>query len=152
MDQDPASPADRGPLLGAMLRLAHQAVIRKVLEGLAAAGVDDVQSAHFVPMVALWDHPEGMRLTEMARQARITKQSMGELVDQLVERGYVQRISDPDDGRARRIRITPQGRKVSRLARKLVHEVEAEWSRRIGASKVEDLRRILRLLLETEPE
>jgi DNA-binding MarR family transcriptional regulator len=152
MRDESSKTADRGPLLGALLRLAHQTVVRKVLDGLAAAGVDDVQAAHFAPMVALWDHPRGMRLTEMAGKAGMTKQSMGELVDQLVERGYVERGSDPDDGRARRIRITPRGRKISRLARTLVHGVEAEWARRIGASKVDELRRILRLLLETGRE
>src|SRR5262245_36904841 len=108
---------DRGPLLGALLRLAHQSMIRRILGELAAAGFDGGQSAHFAPLLALWDAPQGVRVTELARQARITKQSMGELVDQIVLRGYAERVPDPEDGRAWLIRITPLGRKLSRLAR-----------------------------------
>lgn len=140
--------SDRGPLLGALLRLAHQAIVRRVTRGLAAAGFGDVQPAHFAPMVALWDHPAGLRATALATQARITKQSMGELIEQLVSRGYVERVPDPEDGRARRIRITPRGRKASRLARRTVRAVEAEWSRKIGRRKIEEMRETLRSLME----
>ena len=143
---------DRGPLLGALLRLAHQSIIRRVLGGLAREGYDDIQTSHFAPMVALWDRPDGIRLTDLAAKAKITKQSMGELVDQIVDRGYAERVPDPDDGRARLIRITPFGRKLGRIARKTVREAEADWSRRIGAGRIEDLRETLRMLVESESE
>lgn len=152
MTEDSSGIRDRGPLLGALLRLAHQSLIRKVLDGLSGAGFDDLQSAHFAPMQALWDHPGGLRATELAGQAKITKQSMGELIEQLASRGYVERVADPEDGRARLIRITPRGRMASRLARKMVREVEADWSRRIGAGRIEHLRKTLRMLLEKESE
>jgi len=144
--------ADRGPLLGALLRLAHQSLVRRVLDALSEAGYDDIQASHFVPMQALWDYPQGLRVTELAAKAKITKQSMGELVDQLVRRGYLARVSDPDDGRAWRVRITPFGLKASRLARRIVRDVETDWSRRIGAKRIEDLRASLRLLLESGSE
>ncbi|MCI0656727.1 MAG: MarR family transcriptional regulator [Acidobacteria bacterium] len=144
--------SDRGPLLGALLRLAHQSIIRRVLSALSEAGFGDIQSAHFAPMQALWDYPKGLRVTELAGKARITKQSMGELVDQLVLRGYVERVPDPEDGRARRIKITPLGRKLFRMARRSVRDVEADWSRRIGATRIEALRKTLRMLLESQSE
>ncbi|HVE41572.1 MAG TPA: MarR family transcriptional regulator [Planctomycetota bacterium] len=144
--------ADRGPLLGALLRLAHQSLVRRVLDALSEAGYDDIQASHFVPMQALWDYPQGLRVTELAAKAKFTKQSMGELVDQLVRRGYLARVSDPDDGRAWRVRITPFGLKASRLARRIVRDVETDWSRRIGAKRIEDLRASLRLLLESGSE
>ena len=144
--------SDRGPLLGALLRLAHQSLIRRVLEGLAREGYVDVQPAHFAPMVALWDAPDGLRATELAARAKITKQSMGELVEQLAARGYVERVADPEDGRARRIRITPKGRKAGRLGRKLVREVESDWSKRVGIARIEQMRKTLKRLLETESE
>lgn len=140
--------SDRGPLLGALLRLAHQSVLRRIVAGLAEAGVDDVQTALFAPMQALWDTPDGVRATELAARARITKQSMGELVDQLIRRGYAERIPDPEDGRARLIRMTAPGRKLSRMARQIVREVEADWSRRIGAKRIDELRETLAMLLE----
>jgi DNA-binding MarR family transcriptional regulator len=152
MHDDSKKALDRGPLLGALLRLAHQSIVRRVIGGLSEAGVDDVQPAHFAPMQALWDYPGGLRVTELAGKARITKQSMGELVEQLALRGYVERVPDPEDGRARRIRITPLGRKLSRMARKRVRDVEADWSRRIGAKRIEEFRKTLRMLLERESE
>ncbi len=150
-DRFPEVP-DRGPLLGALLRFAHQSVIRRVLDRLSAAGFDDVQPAHFAPLQALWDCAEGARSTELAAKARITKQSMGELVEQLAARGYVERVPDPHDGRARLIRITPRGRKASRLARETVRGVEADWSRKLGADRIEVLKQTLKMLLESESE
>jgi DNA-binding MarR family transcriptional regulator len=143
---------DRGPLLGALLRFAHQSVIRRVLEGLSAAGFGDVQPAHFAPLQALWDCPEGVRATELAARARITKQSMGELVEQLAVRGYVERVPDPQDGRARLVRFTSRGRKASRIARETVHGVEADWSRKLSARRIEELRETLKMLLASEVE
>jgi len=143
---------DRGPLLGALLRFAHQSVIRRVLDRLSAAGFDDVQPAHFVPLQALWDCPEGVRATELAARARITKQSMGELVEQLADRGYVERVPDPQDGRARLVRLTSRGQKAGRIARDRVRDVEADWSRKFGTRRIEALRETLKMLLESEVE
>jgi len=148
----PSKAPDRGPLLGALLRFAHQSVIRRVQDRLSTAGFEDVQPAHFVPLQALWDCPEGARATELATRARITKQSMGELVEKLVDRGYVERVPDPLDGRARLVRITSRGRKASRMARDTVRDVEADWSRRLGADRIEELRATLKMLLESESE
>jgi DNA-binding MarR family transcriptional regulator len=139
--------SDRGPLLGALLRFAHQAVVRRLVGELSRAGFRDVQAAHFAPLQALWDHPEGVRATDLAAKAKITKQSMGELIGQLVSRGYVERVPDPRDGRAHLIRMTSKGREVGLLARKTVREVEAGWSRRIGATRIEELRETLQILL-----
>ena len=150
MSERPSGTPDRGPLLGALLRFAHQAVIRRIVDRLSAAGFDDVQPAHFVPLQALWDYPEGARSTELAARARITKQSMGELLEQLAARGYVERVPDPQDGRARLVRITSRGRKAGRMARDTVREVEADWSRRLGADRIEEMRKTLRMLLESE--
>jgi DNA-binding MarR family transcriptional regulator len=143
---------DRGPLLGALLRFAHQAVVRQVLDGLVRAGFADVQAAQFAPLQALWDHPEGMTSTDLAAKARITKQSMGELVEKLASRGYVERVPDPGDGRAQRIRMTRRGRKAGSVARERVRKVEADWSRRLGAARMEALRETLEMLRrESDP-
>ena len=152
MHYDSGQTSDRGPLLGALLRLSHQSLIRKVLHELSKAGFKDIRSAHFGPMLGLWDYPEGVRVIELAGMARMTKQSMGELVDQLVLRGYAERALDPEDGRAWLIKITPLGRRLGRAARKTVRGVEAEWSRRIGAERIEEMRKTLRMLLESESQ
>jgi hypothetical protein len=62
-------------------------------EGMVAAGFEDVRPAHYAVLRHL--RPEGSRVTELAEEARMTKQSMGELVVYLERRGYVERLPDP---------------------------------------------------------
>ena len=98
-------------------------------------------------MRALWDQPEGARATELAAAARITKQSMGAIVDQLEQRGYGERVDDPRDSRAKLVRLTKRGRDAGRLMRATVRRVEADWGRRVGTARLEALRETLRDLV-----
>src|SRR5262245_22174502 len=109
--------SDRGPLLGALLRLAHGATLEQYAGWLAGSAYSDLQPAHAAAIQPLWQLPEGARLTVLAQTARITKQSMGALVDHLERAGYVERVGDPDDGRASRVRLTDGGRSFARDAR-----------------------------------
>jgi DNA-binding MarR family transcriptional regulator len=77
-------------------------------------------------------HPEGLRVTELASLAQMTKQSMGALVDYLEELGYIERVADPSDGRAWLIRLTPRGREVEQVARAAIAELETEWAQYLG--------------------
>ena len=76
----------------------------------------------------------------------MTKQSMSALVDHLEKTGYVARAADPDDARAVRVSLTDRGRSFGRAIRVFVRGVKAEWSERIGARHVEELRTALELL------
>jgi DNA-binding MarR family transcriptional regulator len=87
--------------------------------------------------------PEGARLTDLAERARLTKQSVGEIVTNLEELGYVERVPDPDDKRAKLVRLTPRGQKMQKAARETFAEIEAEWGDRIGKQKVAALRSTL---------
>ena len=137
------------PLLGALLRMPYQVMMTDAVEpGLAAAGYHDIRTAHLPVLQALTWHPTGLRATELAAHSRITKQSMGYLVDHLEEHGYIERAPDPGDGRAKVVRLTPRGWEVIQLIRDAVRRVEDDWSRRIGAPRVEQLRGILRDLVE----
>jgi DNA-binding MarR family transcriptional regulator len=135
----------RGPRIGALLRLCHQAFVNELTARLQQAGQTPVLGAVTQP---LWDHPEGMRLTELADYAGITKQSMGELVDKVEAVGYVERVADPIDRRGVRIRFTRKGLKVARATRALVLELESEWARSIGRPRLESLRETLAAILE----
>ena len=86
---------------------------------------------------------EGSRLTDLAERARLTKQSVGEIVSNLEGLGYVERIPDPDDKRAKLVRLTPQGEEVQRAAREIFAQIETEWGKRIGKQKVAQLRATL---------
>jgi DNA-binding MarR family transcriptional regulator len=130
--------------LGTLLRMPYQAMMAEGVEpALAAAGYGDVRSAHLPVIQALAINSAGLRATELATYARITKQSMGYLVDHLGVGSYVERTPDPTDQRAKVVRLTPRGWGASRTIRAAVRDVEADWARRIGAGRVDQLRAIL---------
>jgi DNA-binding MarR family transcriptional regulator len=135
---------------GLLLFLPYRAMEQRVMAAVAAAGFDDVTlaQARVVQRIA----PGGSRLTELAEQAQITKQSAQFLVDQLQERGYVERVPDPTDARARLVRIAPRGEQVLPVAAAAVAEVEAEWAAHLGERAMADLRAALTKLAEiTDP-
>ena len=129
------------PMLGALLRRPLRALSARVAADLAAAGFTDLRPAHLVVFQQM-DAP-GTRLTDLAARAHMTKQSMGALVDDLERLGYVERIPDPTDKRARIVRRTARGWAVERAARESVGAFEAEWAKRIGAARMGEFRRIL---------
>ncbi len=145
MSMAPSKP-DRSPLLGSLLRLVAQHNTDQLQRWLATSGFDDLQPAHSAAISPLWDAPDGERLTSLARAARITKQSMSALVDHLERTGYVERVPDPDDARAIRVRLTARGRSYGKAVRGFARTIEADWAKRIGADRVEQLRGALQLL------
>src|SRR6478609_611099 len=80
---------------------------------------------------------EGTRLTELARRASMSKQAMGELVDQCAELGLVDRAADPDDRRARIIRFTPAGLDWLDTFRDAVDVAEHEMRAELGKTTME---------------
>lgn len=137
-------PADRR-MIGALLRIPREAATRRVLAELAAAGYGDVRAAHFTVFQHL--PPEGMRQTVLAEAALLTKQSIGYLVDDLERGGYVERVPDPADRRAKLVRLTERGRTVERVVREIIGQMEAEWAARMGTEEYAQLSRLLRTLI-----
>lgn len=76
--------------------------------------------------------PEGSRLTDLARAAGMSKQAMGDLVDQCEAWGLVARVGDPRDRRARLVRFTPTGRAWLEAFRRAVARAEAEFREAVG--------------------
>jgi len=129
----------RDPRLGSLLRLASQVVNDRFASWIVASGFEGVQPAHSAAIRPLWDMPAGGRITDLARASRITKQSMSVLVSDLETAGYVERVPDPEDARACLVRLTPRGRAYGRAVRAFARGLEAEWARRIGAERIEEL-------------
>lgn len=95
---------------------------------------------------------EGTRLTDLAGRAQITKQSAGFLVDHLERLGYVERVPDPTDARARLIRLAPRGREAQREARVVERRVRREWEEHLGPARMASLEDALASLREiTDP-
>lgn len=140
--------SNHGPQLGALLRLASQAMTERLTSWLAETGFAGLQPAHSAVIQPLWERPEGERITALARASRITKQSMSALVTDLEASGYVERTVDPEDARATRVRLTDRGRAYGRAVRAFARQVESEWAEQIGATRLEELRAALLLLRE----
>ena len=138
--------SDRAPQLGALIRLAAQFQAEQLARWLAESGFDGIQPAHSAVIQPLWETPAGLRITVLAQASRITKQSMSALIADLESAGYVERVDDPDDARAARIRLTARGRAYGRAVRAFGRNLEADWAARIGARRVEELRATLELL------
>jgi DNA-binding MarR family transcriptional regulator len=135
---------------GLLLYIPYRAMESRVFQVLAAAGYDDFTPAQARVFQRI--APGGSRLTDLAEQASITKQSAGFLVDQLERAGYVERVSDPSDARARLVRIAERGHHAIPLAANVVSEVEAEWTEHLGKRRMAQLRGILTRLREiTDP-
>ena len=95
------------PYVGALLGDVWQWVRDQLYAGVVAAGYDDLNAAH----VGLWRYPglEGLRPSQLADRRGITKQSVNDLLGYLEQHGYLLRVPDSVDGRARVIRLTPKG-------------------------------------------
>jgi DNA-binding MarR family transcriptional regulator len=132
-------------MIGALLRIPRETALRQVLQGLQAAGFDDVRPAHFTVFQHL--APQGMRLTALAEEALLTKQSMGYLVDDLEALGYVERAPDPADRRAKLVRLTARGWQVDDTVRAVILQIEADWASRLGEENYRQLVHLLRALI-----
>lgn len=127
--------------IGTLLRLPFEVLLDRVYSQLMTSGFEDIRPAH--GNVFRYISPEGSRLTELADAAQITKQSMNYLVEYLRDRGYVEMISDPTDGRAKLIHLTHAGQKVQQMAIQISRQVEAEWAAQLGQRKMSQLRCLL---------
>jgi DNA-binding MarR family transcriptional regulator len=133
-------------MLGAMFRIPFQAMAGMVNQALVSAGFEDITPSH----QSVFRHlpTDGARITELAESAQITKQSMGALVRQLEQGGYLERVPDPTDGRAVLIRRTERGWDVERVARESIARLEKKWAEELGASRMQQLWTLLDELVE----
>ena len=135
------------PLPG-LLEMASEAMFAEFREDLVEAGYGDVRPTH--GCVFRFVHEDGLRLTELAQLAGMTKQSIGEIVDDLAMRGYVERFPDPEDRRAKLIRLTAKGEKAQSVGFGLFAKLERRWGKRYGAERVAELRGLLEEIAANE--
>ncbi|MDQ1729904.1 MAG: hypothetical protein QOK10_63 [Pseudonocardiales bacterium] len=136
--------------LGVLLFIPYRYTEDRMFRALQEAGFDDwtLAQCRVFQRIA----PDGSRLTDLADQAQMTKQSAGVLVDQLERLGYVRRVPDPTDGRARLIVIEERGRRAVEVAAATLDEILAEWKTYLGTRNFTLLHQILEQLREiTDP-
>lgn len=140
-----------GPLnIGLLCFIVQRAMEDRVLADLAAAGFDDITVAQARVLARVGAN--GTRLTDLADQARVTKQTATFMVDQLQRAGYVQRVPDPSDARARLVTFAARGLAAQEVARRTEVVVQDEWTRHLGRGTTARLHQILTQLREiTDP-
>jgi DNA-binding MarR family transcriptional regulator len=142
--------ADAGPfgppLIGALLRMPWEAVQQHMLARLHAEGFTDFDASYLT--VFRYPSPHGERPSELAARRRVSKQALNHLLGQLEQRGYLKREADPEDGRSKRISVTPRGAKAITVIRKAVTEMEDQWAKQLGPKRFNQLRALLQELNE----
>jgi DNA-binding MarR family transcriptional regulator len=148
---EPGDLARRDELsLGVLCYLPYRAMEARVYETLLARGFDDITLAQARVAQRISEH--GNRVTDLAEQARVTKQTASHLVEQLERAGYVERVPDPTDARARLVRMAPRGRAAVAAARAVEREMDATWTAHLGKRRSRELREALERLREiTDP-
>ena len=123
-----------------LLNEAFDAFSSELYRRAHASGYTDIRPGHGCVFGNI--DPDGSRLTEIAERALMTKQSVGEVATDLERLGYVERVPDPTDGRAKIIRLTDRGREAQAVGRELIDEVEREWGERFGADRIAAIREV----------
>jgi DNA-binding MarR family transcriptional regulator len=124
-----------------------EAVQQRMLERLHAQGFADFDASYLT--VFQYPGPQGQRPSELAARLRISKQALNHLLGQLEQRGYLSRDADPEDGRSKRISLTPRGTKAITIIRKAVAEIEEAWAQQLGPKRFGQLRTLLQDLNPT---
>jgi DNA-binding MarR family transcriptional regulator len=133
------------PNLGLLLFIPYRFMESAVQAELTAHGHDiPINQARVFQRIA----PGGSRLADLAEATQLSKQTVGSIVDQLERAGYVRRVADPTDARARLVTITAKGQELVELSLPVVREVEAAWAAHLGPARTRQLRSALTALRE----
>jgi len=129
-----------------MLRVVWQWVRDEMYAGIVAAGYDDLNAAH----VGLWRYPglDGLRPSQLADRAGITKQSVNDLLGHLERHGYLGRVPDSADGRARVILLTSKGRRLEQTIYAEAGAAQLRIAEILGPRRFAQLHGSLELLTE----
>jgi DNA-binding MarR family transcriptional regulator len=133
-----------------LLFVANRALEQRAIDAVVAAGITDITLAQ--ARVASRISPDGSRVSDLAEQARVTKQTAAFLVEHLEAAGYVERVPDPTDGRARLVRLTTRAGRIADVANAEVQRVLTEWAEHVGEERLRQMHDTLRDLREiTDP-
>ena len=117
--------ATKNMLIGALLRVPAQAIQRRIIKELNAAGFDELSMAHMA--VLQFPGPDGARPGTLAERAGMSKQAMNRLLGSLEDFGYLVRNDAPDEGRARVVRFTKRGHAAYAKIPDILRDIEHQW-------------------------
>jgi DNA-binding MarR family transcriptional regulator len=128
-------------LIGALLRVPAQAIQRRIIKELNAAGFKELRVPHMA--VLRFPGPDGVRPGMLAERAGMSKQAMNQLLRSLETLGYIVRSNLPDEGRARVVRFTKRGHAAYAKIHEILRDIEREWSAELGPRRFTELKELL---------
>jgi DNA-binding MarR family transcriptional regulator len=134
--------------LGFLLAKATQRWNELLQERFRAAGWDGVRPSYGSILVPLFEE-DGLRMGELARRSRLSKQTMTTMVRLLEREGLVRREPDPNDGRAFRIVLTDRARRFEPVAERTLEELAALAQQRLGDRRLASVKHALKEWIET---
>ncbi|MFB7108194.1 MarR family winged helix-turn-helix transcriptional regulator [Streptomyces sp. NPDC056190] len=123
-------------LSAALLAVAGE-LTQRIHDGVVARGFEGLRPAHGFAFARL--APGGATVTELAAHLGVTKQAASQLVDEIVRKGYAERLPHPEDARARLIVLTEHGRACTRAAEESAADAVRAWGEVIGEGEVRSL-------------
>lgn len=131
--------------LARLFAMAYRLLVDQLHERLAARGWTDVRPAFGFALLALRGGPALLR--DLPAALGTSKQAASKLVDAMVEAGYVERATDPDDARAKRVRLSRRGHELLAAVEDIYRELERDWTRQLGSARLAELRGDLEAVL-----
>jgi DNA-binding MarR family transcriptional regulator len=128
-------------LIGALLRVPAQAIHRRLIDDLNAAGFRELRLPHIA--VLQFPGPDGVRPGALAERAGMSKQAMNQLLGSLEGLGYIARSDTSDAGRARIVRFTKRGHAAYSKIHDILRDIEREWSAELGPARFAQLKELL---------
>ena len=140
--------AEWKPTVPALVNLVAASGAPHLRAAFAAAGLDGIRPAQAVALIPL--AAGGLHASDLADQLSVSRQAVAQGVAALERHGYVTRVPDPADARARIIELTPRGRQALRVMRSNALDLEKRWEQVLGERRLGELRETLRILLSSE--
>jgi DNA-binding MarR family transcriptional regulator len=132
----------------ALVNLVAASGAPRLRAAFAAAGLDGIRPAQAVALVPL--AAGGLHASDLADRLKVSRQAVAQAITSLERHGYVTRVADPVDARARLIEITPRGRQALRVMRSNAVALEKRWEQVLGRHRLQELRETLQMLLSSE--
>ena len=140
--------AEWKPTVPALVNLVAASGAPHLRAAFAAAGLDGIRPAQAVALIPL--AAGGLHASDLADQLTVSRQAVAQGVAALERHGYVTRVPDPADARARIIELTPRGRQALRVMRSNALDLEKRWEQVLGERRLGELRETLRMLLSPD--
>ena len=134
-----------GVPLARLFAMAYRVLVDELHARLADRGWTGVRPAFGFVLLALRDGPAGLR--DLPEVLGTSKQAVSKLVDAMDGAGFLERVADPGDGRAKRVQLSAHGRKLLADVELIWAELEEEWAQTLGRARLDDLRGDLETVL-----